>query len=459
MTITLYSSIKCPWAARAWLALIEAGLDFELVEIDLSVPREPWYLEQINPVGKVPAIKWHDGTIICESSVCAEFVADHTGKLFPRDAISRSKVRFFIETFTAKFPPALYGALGGPPQKQKERLLEAVSTVEGLLKTFYKGGPFLLGSKEYTLAEVDCVPFMARFDMAGRHGLYNGTVYQDIRTDSKYKLFNEYLDNCLSRPSHVKIWDDEANSQAAKARLKSNKSSPDYIFLEELRLVGKVGLSAFSFAERSFPITISASVMTKPVQAGSDEYAISYGDVCREITKIVEQNSFKGLEDLASVILQAPSTVGAWRELVVQKEGGILRAEKEIFELDIASNAKSSIKGLTLGCIIGIYDHEREKKQDVIIDLSIKLGNWSASTNKSRFAEVEDQKRKLVEAVVAYVEKSDFKTVEALAQKISEVSFDVLPSSIEEIEVWISKPSALTFAKQSGVCITRRQGN
>lgn len=47
--IILYTNRICPWAHRAHIALKELGLDYEEVTIDLSTPREPWYLE-INPV-------------------------------------------------------------------------------------------------------------------------------------------------------------------------------------------------------------------------------------------------------------------------------------------------------------------------------------------------------------------------------------------------------------------------
>lgn len=47
--IILYTSHICPWAHRAHIALKELKLPFEEVLIDLSVPREPWYLK-INPV-------------------------------------------------------------------------------------------------------------------------------------------------------------------------------------------------------------------------------------------------------------------------------------------------------------------------------------------------------------------------------------------------------------------------
>lgn len=51
--IILYTFRGCPWAHRAHIALKETGLEYEEVSIDLSVPREPWYLE-INPVWLFP---------------------------------------------------------------------------------------------------------------------------------------------------------------------------------------------------------------------------------------------------------------------------------------------------------------------------------------------------------------------------------------------------------------------
>lgn len=47
--IILYTNRGCPWAHRAHIVLKELGLEYEEVTIDLTVPREPWYLE-VNPV-------------------------------------------------------------------------------------------------------------------------------------------------------------------------------------------------------------------------------------------------------------------------------------------------------------------------------------------------------------------------------------------------------------------------
>ena len=47
--VTLYTNHGCPFAHRAHIAIKELGLEYEEVVIDLTKPRDPWYLE-INPV-------------------------------------------------------------------------------------------------------------------------------------------------------------------------------------------------------------------------------------------------------------------------------------------------------------------------------------------------------------------------------------------------------------------------
>lgn len=61
--IVLYTNHRCPYAHRAHIALLELGLPYEEVIIDLDKPREPWYLK-VNPVRHAPTqeipIDYHD---------------------------------------------------------------------------------------------------------------------------------------------------------------------------------------------------------------------------------------------------------------------------------------------------------------------------------------------------------------------------------------------------------------
>ena len=70
MSITLYASRLCPWAHRAYIALSELGLDYTEVQIDLTKPREPWYLE-INPVRPPPLL-------ICDRMLTSKKIIEGT---------------------------------------------------------------------------------------------------------------------------------------------------------------------------------------------------------------------------------------------------------------------------------------------------------------------------------------------------------------------------------------------
>lgn len=63
--IILYTNHGCPWAHRVHIALKESGLDYKEVIIDLTVPREPWYLE-VNPVCEHD---WHQPASFSNSSI------------------------------------------------------------------------------------------------------------------------------------------------------------------------------------------------------------------------------------------------------------------------------------------------------------------------------------------------------------------------------------------------------
>lgn len=68
--IKLYSNKSCPWAQRSRIALLEAGVKYEEVEIDLQNKPE-WYTAKINNQGKVPVLDF-GGEILIESAVISE---------------------------------------------------------------------------------------------------------------------------------------------------------------------------------------------------------------------------------------------------------------------------------------------------------------------------------------------------------------------------------------------------
>ncbi len=78
-----------------------------------------------------------------------------------------------------------------------------------------------------------------------------------------------------------------------------------------------------------------------------------------------------------------------------------------------------SINGLKIACIIGIFDWERKQKQEVSLDLRFPCDNRKAA-QKDRIEDTVDYKR-IAKATITFVEKSEFKLVETMAERLAEI--------------------------------------
>ena len=111
------------------------------------------------------------------------------------------------------------------------------------------------------------------------------------------------------------------------------------------------------------------------------------------------------------------------------------------------------IRNLRLRTIIGLNDWEREKRQEVLINLTIHADLRAAG----RSDQIGDSinYRSLTKAVIAHVEGSQHYLVEAMAEKIAELA--VVAHRAPAVTVRVEKPGALRFADSVGVEIERRR--
>ncbi len=101
------------------------------------------------------------------------------------------------------------------------------------------------------------------------------------------------------------------------------------------------------------------------------------------------------------------------------------------------------IKGLRLRTIIGCNDWEREKKQDIVINVSME-------TDDERAVKSDDLKdsidyRDTAKRIIAEVEKSEFFLLEKLAGFILDMVMENPRVSSATVEV--DKPHALRFSE------------
>ena len=113
------------------------------------------------------------------------------------------------------------------------------------------------------------------------------------------------------------------------------------------------------------------------------------------------------------------------------------------------------IDELLCRCIVGINPEEREKKQDVIINvtLDVDLREASRSDDINDTVDYKGIKTKIIEAVEG---STDF-LIERLAQRIADVC--LANERIERARVRVDKPGALRFAKTVAVEIERARGD
>lgn len=109
------------------------------------------------------------------------------------------------------------------------------------------------------------------------------------------------------------------------------------------------------------------------------------------------------------------------------------------------------IRDLLLRTIIGVTPDEREKRQDVVINLTLYLDTHRAGHSDKIGDTVNYQT--VTNRIIQHVESSDYYLVEALANSIAQIILTEFP--VERVRVSVEKPGALRFARSVGVEIER----
>lgn len=114
---------------------------------------------------------------------------------------------------------------------------------------------------------------------------------------------------------------------------------------------------------------------------------------------------------------------------------------------------KVFIKDLLVRGIIGIRDWEREKQQDILINITVY-------TDTTRAAETDDindcvDYSALAKKVQTHAETAKRLTVEALANDLAKLCLET--PLVKKVVVRVEKPGAVRFAKSVGVEVERKR--
>ena len=158
--MTLYDADRCPYCARARIALAEKGIEHEVIAIDLA-NRPAWIYEK-NETGRVPVLE-EDAWVLPESSVIMEYLEERYPEppLLPPDPADRALARVWIFRHDDFTKP--YYALRRGEEGAAERFDEQLAKLDAALER----QPYLTGAA-YGLADIAYVPWVLRArDMLG----------------------------------------------------------------------------------------------------------------------------------------------------------------------------------------------------------------------------------------------------------------------------------------------------
>ena len=139
------------------IALLEAGLPYELVKVDLRAKK----LEngddflKVNPKGQVPAVQFDSGELVTEGPVIVQMIADKAGRnLAPaRDSDERYKMLEWLNFITSELHKNL-GPMFSPVLADDAKAFFKDRTMGKFkyLETAIAGRDYLMG-KQFTVAD------------------------------------------------------------------------------------------------------------------------------------------------------------------------------------------------------------------------------------------------------------------------------------------------------------------
>ena len=179
--ITLYDADRCPYCARVRIALVEKGIEYETVEVDLD-DRPAWIYEK-NPLGRVPVLE-EDTFVLAESAVIDEYLEERYPEpaLWPADPGERAFGRLLVFRFDQLSKP--YYALRRDEEGARERFDAELAKLNAALDA----RPYLSG-REFGLADIAYVPWILRA---------RDRLSVDLRS---FTALGEWLERLAARPS------------------------------------------------------------------------------------------------------------------------------------------------------------------------------------------------------------------------------------------------------------------
>ncbi|MFQ5917592.1 MAG: glutathione S-transferase family protein [Candidatus Binatia bacterium] len=194
--IKLYHYSLSTNSRKVRILLIEKGLEFERIDIDLSKKEQknPEYLK-IHPFGQVPALD-DDGFILYDSTIINEYLEDEYPHppLLPSDSEGKARARLMEDFRDNHFTPPFVEIIHEIRKPEAERDQNVIKHSKGMITQCFDRIEKELGGKEYlagtfSIADIAYMPNIALLERF------------EITVDPKYKNMHAWMKRLKARPS------------------------------------------------------------------------------------------------------------------------------------------------------------------------------------------------------------------------------------------------------------------
>lgn len=173
--IKLYTFPASTNSRKVRIALLEKGLEFERINIDLTKreQKNPEYLK-IHPFGQVPALD-DEGFIVYDSTIINEYLEDEYPypALMPSDSEGRARARMLEDLRDTYFNPYFVHIMHEMRKTEAERDAQRIDNARAeIIKRFERIEKELQG-KEYLAGPFSLadIAFMSNFDLLDRFNI------------------------------------------------------------------------------------------------------------------------------------------------------------------------------------------------------------------------------------------------------------------------------------------------
>jgi glutathione S-transferase len=160
--LTLISFDRCPYVQRPAIVLLEKGVPFERIYVDLA-NKPDWFLA-ISPFGKVPLLQVGEQVLFESMPICEYLEEVYAPHLYPADPIQKARDRAWLDNASLLFAD-LWVVQTSADEIAFEARLASIRKTLTMFEAEIGQGPFFRGA-EFRLVDAAIAPAFRVLDEA-----------------------------------------------------------------------------------------------------------------------------------------------------------------------------------------------------------------------------------------------------------------------------------------------------